>query len=76
VKNGGYRERKLSSQHSPFLLICAGAALSPYSAARTMTVYPSEAFAVDRRAAFDDVEDIIAVPALFSPGCHVIPWRR
>jgi hypothetical protein len=42
----------------------------------TMTVDPGEEFTVEVRGAFDDVEDISAVPTPFTPACDGHLWRR
>jgi hypothetical protein len=42
----------------------------------TMTVDSGEEFTVEVRGAFDDVDDISAVPTPFTPACDGIPWRR
>jgi acetamidase/formamidase len=54
-----------------FPLIGAGAvlSLSPYSA-RTVTVDAGAELTVEVRGAFDDVEDITAVPTPFTPACY------
>ena len=39
----------------------------------TMTVDPGEEFTVEVRGAFDDVEDISAVPTPFTPACDGHP---
>ena len=39
----------------------------------TMTVDSGEEFTVEVRGAFDDVEDISAVPTPFTPGCDGHP---
>jgi hypothetical protein len=42
----------------------------------TMTVDSGEEFTVEVRGAFDDVEDISAVPTPFTPACDGHPWHR
>jgi hypothetical protein len=40
---------------------------------QTMTIDPGEEFTVEVRGAFDDVEDIRAVPTSFTPACDGHP---
>jgi hypothetical protein len=42
----------------------------------TMAVDSGEEFTVEVRGAFDDVEDIRAVPTPFTPAVTGIPWHR
>ena len=42
----------------------------------TMTVDSGEQFTVEVRGAFDDVDDISAVPTPFTRACDGHPWRR
>jgi hypothetical protein len=41
----------------------------------TMSVDSGEEFTVEVRGAFDDVEDIRAVPTPFTPACDGCPWH-
>ena len=41
----------------------------------TMSVDSGEEFTVEVRGAFDDVEDIRAVPTPFTPACDGRPWH-